>query len=348
MQETPLEFSNHGNALRLIKGDRRVVSVADSEALSVEAIVRYSADWLGEAEYLQQSPHTITGKKDVIAKLLWWMERFNHTACGTRELRHFLAYVGNGHTQPGGRWGRENLTKAATSRTVQYYFNYLRGFSRWLVSEGILQIDITAGLAAPKNTQEQIQPFSIDQIKALLQAARHLTNPKRDEAILLFGLDTGVRASELCDVTLDNMDLHGSYGQVTVLGKGRKKRTLPFSRKAARSIWQYLREMPRMEKSPLFLSDRGTSAGAPLTRWGLLQLYERLGEAANIQSVRCSPHTMRHTFAINYLRNGGKVFTLQHLLGHTDLKMTMKYVAISQADKEQEHRQFSPADRIKD
>jgi site-specific recombinase XerD len=84
-----------------------------------------------------------------------------------------------------------------------------------------------------------------------------------------------------------------------------------------------------------------------LTRSGLLQLIRRLGKAAKIEACRCSPHTFRHTFAVEFLRAGGNVFTLKELLGHTTLTMTQRYVAIAQADIESQHRRFSPADRLK-
>jgi len=84
-----------------------------------------------------------------------------------------------------------------------------------------------------------------------------------------------------------------------------------------------------------------------LTRSGLLQLIERLGIAAGIKQVRCSPHTFRHTFAVDFLRNGGNSFNLQQLLGHCDMHMTARYVNVAQADIENQHRRYSPADRIK-
>jgi site-specific recombinase XerD len=108
-------------------------------------------------------------------------------------------------------------------------------------------------------------------------------------------------------------------------------------------IWQYLRQDPHEPEDPLFLNKRGEA----LTRSGLRQLLEQLGEEAGIDATRCSPHTMRHTFAVEFLRAGGNVFTLQQIVGHTTLSMTNRYVALALADIEAQHRQFSPADRLK-
>ena len=71
------------------------------------------------------------------------------------------------------------------------------------------------------------------------------------------------------------------------------------------------------------------------------------GGAAVIEATRCSPHTCRHYFAVEFLRAGGNVFTLKELLGHTTLTMVNRYVQLAQADLEAQHRQFSPADRLK-
>lgn len=109
-----------------------------------------------------------------------------------------------------------------------------------------------------------------------------------------------------------------------------------------------MNEEEREKKDPLFLSDRGNGAGEGLTRHGLRFLIVRLGKAARLDgSTRVSPHTFRHTFAIEFLRAGGNVFTLQQLLGHTHLAMTNRYVAIAQADITAQHRQFSPVARLK-
>lgn len=200
-------------------------------------------------------------------------------------------------------------------------------------------------VAPPKLSSEQVQPFTQEHQIALLHAARRSTHPRRDEAIALFLLDTGVRASELCALKMCDLDL--KLRQCNVVGKGKERRTIFFGRTSAKALWQYLREQPREENDFVFVSDRGERAGEPLTRSGLLQLVRRLGRVAQIQAARCSPHTFRRTFAVEFLRNGGNVFSLQQILGHTNLHMTNRYVALAQADIENQQRQFSPADRLK-
>jgi site-specific recombinase XerD len=132
-----------------------------------------------------------------------------------------------------------------------------------------------------------------------------------------------------------------------VMGKGNKHRTIYFGRTTTKALSKYFAEQPREPDTPVFLADRGTRAEEALTPSGLFQLIRRLGRVAGIQAARCSPHTFRHTFALQFSQNGGNAFTLKELLGHTSLAMTNRYVALAQANMESQHRQFSPADRIK-
>ncbi len=313
--------------------------------LSLTQFERIYQDWLFEGECLNHSLNTIKGKRDVCQKLIWFLRQRNLDECGISEIRQFIAYVRNGHLEPGGRWGNPRLTKPASARTIKYYFVYLDGLFRWAVKEEQLQRSPMERLKAPTVPAVNVQPFTGEQLKVLQKAAKQSKNPRRDEAIILLLLDTGMRASEICNLRMSDLDMEGR--KATVLGKGNKFRTVFFGSSANRALWQYLREKSRDKDDPVFISDRGDKAGECFTRSGLLQLMERLGAAAELQNVRCSPHTFRHTFAVAFLRNGGNSFTLQQMLGHTDLKMTARYVRLAQADIENQHRQFSPADRLR-
>lgn len=77
------------------------------------------------------------------------------------------------------------------------------------------------------------------------------------------------------------------------------------------------------------------------------QIVKAAGQIAGITGVRCSPHTCRHTFAIEFLRGGGDVFELQQLLGYESLEMVRRYVKKAKADLEEAHRKASPANRLK-
>lgn len=119
--------------------------------------------------------------------------------------------------------------------------------------------------------------------------------------------------------------------------------------RARRALWRYLEAERRQAgpDEPLFIAAGGFDAGAGLTPTGVRQMIKKAGAAAGLTGVRCSPHTLRHTFAINFLREGGNLFALQALMGHADLAILRRYVALAEADLAQAHRAASPADRMK-
>ena len=312
--------------------------------ITVSDLERGAQDWLFDAEYRNHSPRTIQEKKEFTQKLLWFLDKKGYPTCSHHELREFLAYITTGHQDPEGRWGNPRVRKPVRPITVAHYYVLLQAFFRWMVAEELLARSPVERITAPVARSEPVQAFNQEQLQALLQAARRSTHPRRDEAIILMLVDSGLRASELCKLRLCDLDL--SNRQAVVLGKGNKHRTVFFGRATSKALYAYLREQPRNPTDPVFFSDRGGRAGGELTRSGLLQLIERLGKKANIRLTRCSCHVFRHTFAIQFLRNGGNVMSLRLILGHSSLKMTERYVALAQADVQSQHRQFSPADRL--
>lgn len=310
-------------------------------ALAIGELQRFVDGWILDSEYRQLSPSTMEIRRGITYRLMWFLDHKKLSQCGTLEVRAFLNYVANGHKEPGGRWNNPRLTEAVRPRTVRDFYGVLKTMFHWIVAEGYLDDNPMATLRPPVSRADQIQPFSPEQVNALLNAAKHSRCAKRDQALILFMLDSGIRVSELCNLKMKDVDIVGK--RCIVLGKGNKHRNLYFGRATSKALWAYMREEERKPDDPLFITQRRES----FTRSGLLQLVDRLGHAAKLEAVRCSPHTFRHTFAVNFLRAGGNVFSLQHMLGHTQIGMTQRYVALAQADVQAQHQQFSPVDRMK-
>jgi integrase/recombinase XerD len=300
-------------------------------ALSLADLASLAREWVEDGKARQLARGTLANRRLVTDKLLWFLRQHELPQCGRREIRQFLAYISNGHETEEGRWGNDHNRRPMRPVSARFYFAYLSSFFNFAVTEEqSLTSSPMVGLAAPSAKADQIKPFTDEQTYALLAAACRSHHPKRDEAIVLFLLDTGARASELCQLRVGDVDMDGR--RCTVLGKGNKRRTLHFGRRTRKALWAYQKAEPRDDDAALFLSDRGAGDGTAFTRSGLLQLIRRLGKAANIEACRCSPHTFRHTFSVSFLRNGGNVFTLKELLGHTTLTMVQRYVALAQAD----------------
>jgi site-specific recombinase XerD len=319
--------------------------IASHGSIPATELERDWRDWLYDCEYRQCSPQTLAIRRFLGEKLVWFLREQGYTTCGLPELRRFLTYCGSGHASASGRWGNARMTKPVRPRTIHTYHGHLRTFYRWAVKEELVAQSPMERIAPPVHRADQIAPFTQQQVTALMAAAKRSRHHRRDEAILTLMLDTGLRASELCGLRMKDIDLDGH--RLEVLGKGNKKRTVFYGKTTARALWQHIRDHRPEPDEPIFSSDPSAGAGEPLTRSGLLQLFQRLGKAASIQATRCSPHTARHTFAVEFLRAGGNVLALQHILGHTNLQMSQRYVALASADIEQQQRRFSPADRLK-
>jgi site-specific recombinase XerD len=168
--------------------------------------------------------------------------------------------------------------------------------------------------------------------------AENSQNPVRNKAIILILLDTGIRASELCQIKIRDIDFENR--RILIFGKGNKERSVPFSKISQKVIETYLElrkiNIAKDRNTYLFI----TKDGKPLNRFGLLNMIERYSASANIYPGH--PHRFRHTFSIQFLRNGGNIYTLQRILGHSTLDMVKKYLSLSQSDIDSDHELASP------
>lgn len=147
-------------------------------------------------------------------------------------------------------------------------------------------------------------------------------------------LDTGIRATELCELVINQVDMNNK--KILIFGKGAKERIVPVSAQTAQALWKYMATRPSdLGNDLLFVS----KTGSRLERDDLCRLITRLGKRAGVPNAH--PHRFRHTFSINFLRNGGNMFVLQSILGHSTMSMIKKYLALAQADVEAGHKQAS-------
>ena len=182
-----------------------------------------------------------------------------------------------------------------------------------------------------------------DEIKAILAAIdRDTAGGGRNYAIVWTLLDTGLRCSELTGLGFG--DAHLEEGYLRVLGKGNKERVAPIGVNSQRILLRYrdhFRPNPDVPGiSNFFLS----LDGQPLSPNSILQILHRIGRRAKV--TRLHPHLLRHTFATRYLINGGDVFTLQRILGHTTLTMVNHYVQLASDHVMVQYRRFSPMDAM--
>jgi integrase/recombinase XerD len=231
---------------------------------------------------------------------------------------------------------RERLS----SHTVRGYVRALKAFSSWLHDEGYADENVLKGYKGPKAKQVEHQWLREDEIERLLGLFnRRTTIGSRDYAIAVTLLDTGLRCGELCGLTLEGANL--DLGDLKVLGKGNKERTVPVGVRAVRALRRYRDHFrPEVETTRFLLS----IDGRPLTVNAVKQMVKKAGQLAGIPRVH--PHLLRHTFAIHYLMAGGDAFSLQKILGHTSLEVTRMYVNMVDGQVKEKHRLYSPMDNL--
>jgi len=228
--------------------------------------------------------------------------------------------------------------------SVQTYVRALRGFFNWLYREGYTRENILANLRPPKAPRTLAEVLRDEEVGKILACVDPETSwGSRDSAMLIVMLDTGLRLSEVANLAMANAHLDEGY--LKVMGKGAKERMVPIGGVAQKALLRYVykfRPEPlNASEDTLFLTPEGRAMSAN----GVQMVIRRLALKSGVK--RLHPHLCRHTFATNYLMNGGDVFTLQQILGHTTLEMVRRYVNLASAHVRVQHRKFSPMDRMR-
>jgi site-specific recombinase XerD len=218
----------------------------------------------------------------------------------------------------------------------------LKAFGTWISAELDLPANPLRSVPMPRVPAQLVPSLRDQEIAALIAACDASRDPIRDRAIVVFMLDTGVRVAEVAGLRVRDVDL--VEGRCHVLGKGSRERLVPIGRRARKAVRAWLATRRRTTADePLFAGP----GGARLTTRGFHQLIGRLARRAGIET-RCSPHVLRHTFARAFLVNGGDLFSLQRILGHspTSIQITRRYVELLDDDLRAIHRRASPMDRL--
>ena len=190
---------------------------------------------------------------------------------------------------------------------------------------------------APKLPEKPLDPVNFDDINALLNACQRRTfHGDRDIGIIMTLMDTGVRAQELLNMNLDDVDL--VTGAVLIRqGKGAKPRTVYLGKKSRKALRAYLRHQ-NGQGAALWAGQNGER----LTYGGLRSLIRRRAIAAGVKAP--SLHSFRRYFALSMLRAGVDIFSLQKLMGHADLQVLRRYLAQTDQDTLEAHRRGGPVD----
>jgi integrase/recombinase XerD len=241
--------------------------------------------------------------------------------------------------------------------TLGGYVRVVKTFLNWcLLDEEYskqVQAIVIKRIKEPKIEEKVLETFTQKHIEALFEACQQEESEHlqlRDEAILAVLLDTGLRAEELVTLTIGHVSTDPRDAFVKVHGKGDKWGEVGLGERARKAVAKYIRMFreptiehelhqanPKLNDRQLqqLLKQELPQRTVFMNRYakqlkpnGLYQIFDRLGEWAAISpdEVRCSPHTCRHTFAANFIRQGGDIYTLSKLMRHSSVKVTEEYL----------------------
>lgn len=219
-------------------------------------------------------------------------------------------------------------------------FRALQQFWKWALEEEEIDRSPMERMKPPRVPDSPVPVVSPGDFKRLLRAVEGRDfRSRRDTALLLTLFDTGVRAGELVGMRLNDIDLRDRLVYVT--GKGGHTRAVRFGTKTAVAIDRYV----RMRRAHRLAASEALWIGqdGPLTTSGLAQVLAKA--CAKVGLPRLHPHQLRHTFAHEYLANGGQEGDLQRLAGWRSPQMLRRYGA-SVADERARKAYTSPADRL--
>ena len=175
--------------------------------------------------------------------------------------------------------------------------------------------------------------FTDEQVKKLINFSGRKFFERRLHLMILILLDTGARISEVTGLKVADVDMDNLL--LTLTGKGRKQRKVPFSLELRKVLYRYMRDF---SPTRLLLASR---SGDELGRGTALHEVKRLCKRLGFEPPARTLHAFRHTFATNYIKRGGSVFHLQKSLGHTSLDMSRRYAQLTTDDLTAVHSKIS-------
>ncbi|KEO82011.1 tyrosine-type recombinase/integrase [Tumebacillus flagellatus] len=229
--------------------------------------------------------------------------------------------------------------------TVNVRIRTMRALVRFAYGEGYLSTPVHEKVKTLKTEEDTIESLTPAEVKVLLNAIDTSTFAGfRDYVMVCVLFDSMVRISELLTIRRSNVNLkEGTIKLEAHETKTRRARTVPISSKTSKLLADYINESEEFGEELLFLTYDGRTVLANSWRRRLTEY----GEIAGIQNKRVSPHTFRHTGALLYILNGGDPFSLQRILGHSDMSMVRKYIQMTNSDVKRQHNSFSPLKNIK-
>ena len=252
-----------------------------------------------------------------------------------RDIRHFADFVSSRGVADVAEASNAdvvaylmNLKTAGRSRsTVNRKLASIRIYFDFLQREGLVKINPADDIKSPKIERREIEFLSIEEIERLMSLPDDTQKGIRDRAVLELLYATGIRATELIQMKVSDVNLR--MGFIKCDGQHSKARIIPMGRLCRKAMEDYMLDVREKmlrgkESQVLFVN----YMGEPITRQGLWKVLKEYGAAAGL-SVSLTPQVIRNSFAVHMLQNGADIKSLQELMGHEDIAATQAYLAVT-------------------
>lgn len=264
----------------------------------------------------------------------------------TNTIREFLNYLKNNLIKhKNNHCVKEKYKSVGVSVSyINTIMKHIRAFYNFLIEEEVVRANPFTKIKALKEVQDNIEAFSLDQLKVLLkQPNQRMYAGFRDYVLMMLLADTGMRINEVLKLQHKNINYKANIIELEGTNtQNRKTCYVPISTKINKLLRKLFIKIKEFNTPYMFVTVYGNVIDPDRFRNRLKQY----GKDAGIKGVRVSPHTSRHTFAKYYLLNKGDIITLQKILGHSSIEMVRKYINMTNKDIMKQHSKYTPINNL--
>ena len=234
----------------------------------------------------------------------------------------------------------QKLSKAENTSSVSRLISTLKSFYKFLEINKYTSINPLTTITNPKTQKKLPKVLTEEEVNKLLDINLKTDFDYRNKAMLELMYSSGLRVSELINLTVNDIDLVNS--SVRIFGKGSKERIVPLDDYAIEALKHYISYHRKNlfkhgENNYLFLNNHGNK----MTRQGFFKILVKIAKEKGIKK-ELSPHTLRHSFATHLLKHGADLRSIQELLGHSDISTTQIYTHITSERLQKNYEEFHP------
>lgn len=258
----------------------------------------------------QLSPNTIDGYRRDLEDFYKFVNK-SYKSIDKNDIINYISY----------------LNKKVGAKTINRHIVSIKNYFKYLEKNNIIGVNPTTDITGLKTPKKMPRVLSVEEIDKLLDIELKDAYSYRNKAMLELMYSSGLRVSELLNLTINNIDF--DMNLVRIFGKGSKERIVPIDDIATKYLYDYINiyrvTLLRNKVSDLvFLNSRGNK----LSRQGFFKILKEIARVKGIKK-ELSPHTLRHSFATHLLNNGADLRSIQTMLGHENIETTQIYTHVS-------------------